>query len=477
MADATTTLRVMQFNIEFGGHGVDFSSVSKAILACGADVVAIQEGCATMPEIAADLGWDYWDARTQVVSNHPLLTPEVVAPGTILVEVEAGLVFGVVNVHPPSRGYGPTRLGKGAPTAKVLQRESRVRLPSVEAALRSAETLTKQGIPVVLLGDFNAPSHRDWTAETVGLRTHVISPMSWPTSRAVESAGLTDVYRAIYPDPVARQGLTWPADRPFVKGYNPGAAGKSADRIDLMYVSDGVRPLSIEIVGEARSEFTDISIDPWPTDHRALVAELKISLGHAPTLVSVDRRRGEVGHSRIVRYVSQHEEAASVEVRIAKAGTFDSVSSLRLESGNTGVVPWSTDRLVPGTYDLVLVDQENRELARATFWLVAPGESPRVATDKPVYSVSEAIEASWTNGPGNKSDWIAIFDRGASPENSKARVWEYIDAQVEGRFRFDAQVRPRRWPVPAGEYSVYLMQDDSSIKLSQADFTVDSIQR
>ena len=36
-------LRVMTFNIEYGGVGVDFASVSKAIRAAHADVVAINE--------------------------------------------------------------------------------------------------------------------------------------------------------------------------------------------------------------------------------------------------------------------------------------------------------------------------------------------------------------------------------------------------------------------------------------------------
>ena len=71
----TVDLRVMTFNIEYGGEEVDFSSVAKAIEAAEADVVAINEGYGNMAKIAADLGWPYYDVRSQVVSRLPLLTP------------------------------------------------------------------------------------------------------------------------------------------------------------------------------------------------------------------------------------------------------------------------------------------------------------------------------------------------------------------------------------------------------------------
>ena len=98
----------------------------------------------------------------------------------------------------------------------------------------------------MLLGDFNAPSHRDWTDATVGMRPHVTQPFDWPTSVATEQIGLVDAYRSVYPDPVTHPGLTWPADRPFVDGYNPAADGHPEDRIDLMYVSPDIAVSEIQ---------------------------------------------------------------------------------------------------------------------------------------------------------------------------------------------------------------------------------------
>jgi hypothetical protein len=53
---SSVTLRVMEFNIEYGGPGVDFDSVPKAIQVAGADVVGIEEGFGNLPRIAKALG-------------------------------------------------------------------------------------------------------------------------------------------------------------------------------------------------------------------------------------------------------------------------------------------------------------------------------------------------------------------------------------------------------------------------------------
>ena len=50
--------------------------VAKAIQVAEADIVAIQEGCGSMQRIAEDLGWDYYDVRTQVVSKFPAHPPQ-----------------------------------------------------------------------------------------------------------------------------------------------------------------------------------------------------------------------------------------------------------------------------------------------------------------------------------------------------------------------------------------------------------------
>jgi len=463
---------MMQFNIEYGGHGVDVTSVAKAIRAASADVVAVQEACATMPAIAADLGWPYWDARTQVVSRFPLITPQPVRRGSIMVEVAPGLVFGVVNIHPPSRGYGPAAAARGRKPRALVRRERRIRMPDLHMALQAADELLAQDIAVVVLGDFNTPSHRDWTDECVGQRPHIKAAVPWPLSVALEEHGFADAYRTVYPDPVRDPGLTWPAKRPFVKGYNPGLNDQAADRIDLMFTSPNITPNGIIIVGEQESEFTQIAVEPWPTDHRALVAELEIELADAPLVVSVDRRICDEGETVSVRSTAQQ---SGLRISVVEMGNPElSAARVSLEVPPSGVAALSTAGLPPNAYDVVL-HTDSTELSRAQLWVKDKESGPIVRTNKNSYLEGEPIVAMWEYGPGNKSDIIAVIEAGAEPANGRTLLWEYVMGEVTGTFTFDKGLRPKRWPLPAGNYALALLQDDSSITLVQQPFVVASI--
>ena len=82
-----------------------------------------------------------------------------------------------------------------------------------------------------MTGDFNTPSHLDWTPAVDGRpRRTVHYPVPWPVTSAVAAAGFIDAYRAVHPDPVAAPGhhvdlrLSVPA---------PRAANEVVDRIDI----------------------------------------------------------------------------------------------------------------------------------------------------------------------------------------------------------------------------------------------------
>ena len=469
--EAPTTVRLMQFNIEYGGDRVDFDSVSAAIEAADADVVAIQEGYGKMPEIAADLGWDYYDARTQVVSRYPLLNPPDPDSGAIFVELAPGQVFALLNIHLPSTRYGPNRAAAGATAEELVDNEAG-RVKALEPTVANASELMGNEIPVVITGDFNAPSHRDWTAESVGIRDHITSVVDWPTSEMVEGAGMRDVYRTIYPDPVADQGLTWPASRPFVKGYNPGPAGKPADRIDLMYAGGSIEPTAANIVGEKGSEFTDIAVAPWPSDHRAVVATLDVVPGTPPTLVSIDQRLVDVGSATNLYYYARNGDAAEISVvPVEKNEATQPAAGQLLDDPTSGQWELPTSELKPGQYSVSLRADDGGELATTSLWLIKPGTPPVVATGKQSYRSGEPIDVTWDLAPGSKWDWVAIYKRDANPNIAWYKAWMYTGATVSGSATFDGSPA-RKWPLPAGRYSAYLMLDDSYVKLAGSDFTV-----
>ena len=125
-------------------------------------------------------------------------------------------------------------------------------------------------MPMFLTGDFNEPSHRDWTQSAVPAK---ICPLSveWPSTKAVEDAGFVDAFRSVHPDPVERPGRTW---TPTTKLTDPK---DRHDRIDFVFVNaTDARIKSIEIVGES-ADFAGIVVTPYPSDHRAVVADVELA--------------------------------------------------------------------------------------------------------------------------------------------------------------------------------------------------------
>jgi hypothetical protein len=459
----------MEFNVEYGGNEVDFDAVPDVIEASGADIVAIEEGYGNMPAIAASVGWEHYDPRTQVMSRFPLLSPPGDEPFTY-VEVAPGAVVAVANVHLPSTSYGPSKLLRGASVDELVAIEEHKRLSALAPTLEIAERLAAQDIPVFLIGDFNAPSHLDWTEDAVGIREHVRFPIEWPVSVAVEEAGFVDSYRAANPDPVADQGLTWPADRPFVQGYNPYDRGAPADRIDFVYAGGPATTVESQLVGEEGGDGVDIAVSPWPTDHRATVSTFEVEPAPVPTLVSVDRRLVIVGDELRMRYHAA-DGAGSIAVVDAGLDVGDEppMDAVPLSGEASGEASVPTTGLDPGAYEVVLLSTAGEELARATFWVQRTGGEPEVGTTRPSYDAGEAFEVEWRFSPGNRWDWVGIYRRGANPGNYL--LWVHTRGTVEGSAVFDRD-SVGAWPLPPGEYSVYLLRDDSYVPLASGDFTI-----
>jgi endonuclease/exonuclease/phosphatase family metal-dependent hydrolase len=273
----------MVFNIEEGGEGVDFAQVVGAIRHADPDIVALEEAVGHASRIATELGWPYASMRTQVISRLPIVDVPEGDDQPVFVEVGRGRFVAIDNVHLPAEPYGPESARQGGTPAEVTALEHRIRLPAIERRLARLRPLAATGMPVVMLGDFNAPSHLDWTTAAIGLRPHVRHAIEWPVSRAIEAAGFSDAWRAVHPDPVRDPGLTWWADRPPTGGYEPGADTPD-DRIDHIHVAGPIRVIDAVLIGESGRSDVAIGIDPWPSDHRAVLARLTVAPAPLPDL-------------------------------------------------------------------------------------------------------------------------------------------------------------------------------------------------
>jgi hypothetical protein len=466
-------LKVMEFNIEYGGELVDFSAVLDAIVAGGASVVAIEEACGNMEKIARDLGWPYFDQRSQVVSKHPLLAPEEAGGLSTFLEIEPGRVVAIVNVHLPDERYGPFEIGgEGADAQHVLAIEEAERVPAIEEALRVATELENAAVPVFVAGDFNAPSHLDYTDATVGAREHVKFPVEWPVSKLVEQAGFVDSFRATHPDPVAEPGITWPAFRPRVDGYNPGPDGAVSDRIDFIYAGGPATALASEIVGEDGADGVDVAVSPWPTDHRAIVSTFEVTPAPVPTLLSAFPRVVSLGGTVQVAYRIEEADAddAALELLLSPAPT-TGVDRAEIEHGTRGgSVGFDTTGWQPGRYDVALHRRERSSvIARTTFW-VRPRDGAAEIVTGTAYRSGEPIVVEWRNAPGNRADWVGVYERGDDPRAVPSRMWRHTRSAVDGSLTFDD--RARGFPLDAGDYTIRLLEDDGFDTLASAEFTV-----
>jgi imidazolonepropionase-like amidohydrolase/endonuclease/exonuclease/phosphatase family metal-dependent hydrolase len=455
------TLRVMTFNVEYGGTGVDFGKVVEALERARPDVVGLEEPEGNAPALAEALGWRYVDRRSDVISRLPILDPPGAEGRFVLVEVRPGEVVALANVHLPSDPYGPHWVAEGRPLDAVLALERRLRLSKLEPALDALRRL--RGVPAFLVGDFNAPSRRDWTLASVGQRAHLRSPVEWPVSVAVEEAGFVDSYRAVHRDPVQRPGLTWWAARPPV---GDDFSRDPQDRIDFVYAAGPAQALHSELVGEPGARDVDLSVEPWPSDHRAVVSTFRVTPAPMPPLVAVNGNRlvtvgdplpveihnpGGVG--RRVAIAPADPSAARLEPsRIAAA------SPVR---AGRGAVRLPTRELAPGRYEVVLLAPGDEVLSRIPFSVKAPGDAAQVAVDRAVYRPGEAIRVRWSGGPGNRWDWIGVFAAAVEPTTGSQRAWRHTGTRIDGQLVIDGSApEDERWPLEPGDYQVlYLLHD------------------
>ncbi|MFG2438435.1 HAD-IA family hydrolase [Streptomyces sp. NPDC048508] len=273
---APAELRVLSWNLWFGGTKVDDHRAKqlKVIAETGADVVGLQEtyGDAAR-ELAEALGWHHHRAGDNlgVISRHPIVArlgdPDVGFYGGtgVRVELPGGRRVDVWSAHLDCAPYGPYEARfDGLPAAELIAHESG-RLARMREILRMIADSTEPATPVVLVGDFNAPSHRDWP------------DVAWPVTQAAEKAGLRDSYREIHPDPVRDPGHTW---SPVHTDHEDGSGRpEPQDRIDFV-LHRGLTALdSRTVVSGTPRSWPDVAGNDWPSDHAAVLTVFGVPRG------------------------------------------------------------------------------------------------------------------------------------------------------------------------------------------------------
>jgi endonuclease/exonuclease/phosphatase family metal-dependent hydrolase len=464
-------LRVMTFNVWYGGEQVDLATVAAEIRAADADVVGLQEVDGNLDTIAELAGYSHIDPRRRILSRYPIFdsgtgrretdteVPYSIAgldPGAVhaWVMVRPGEVVAVGNTHLSSDPSGMEAIARGATPDDVRAMEQ-VRVREAEA-LRPLGALGGKGVPVVLTGDFNAPSHLDWTPATIaaGRGPYVFE---WPVSRLLEQAGLRDSWREAHPDPVTKPGLTWTPGTPHPK-LNPAEV---LGRIDFIYAAGPVETLASRIVGETGGPDVDIAIAPYPSDHRAVVSTFRVEPVAAPPLISASPRRVTRGESALIR---GHDPSGTWSAGIVRRGETAAITGLyHTNEAWRAAARLGTFELEPGDYDAMLFDAANRPQARAGFTVVARDAVPSIAAVD--VAAGEPLSVSWQNAPGAARDWIGLYSAGEADLNAY-QGFAYTQANVNGQATIDTAA------LPLGEYEARLLFDEGFEVLAAARFTI-----
>jgi len=231
------------------------------------DVVGLQETLGTAArELADDLGWHHHQGDScGIISPHPILETYGGQPlhgiGARL-RLPTGRELVVWNAHLAYEPYGPYDFHlAGMTVPQVLAREELSGRPrqvaEILAAMRSS--LDERDLPVLLTGDFNAPSHLDWPN------------VPWQVSLAVEQAGLRDSYRTVRPDPKNHPGHTW---SPLHRWHQQQTdVPEPQDRIDFVHYAGPLRPLTSQTAGVGTPKpFPHHENNQWTSDHWAVLS-------------------------------------------------------------------------------------------------------------------------------------------------------------------------------------------------------------
>lgn len=462
-----SSLSIMTFNIEYGGTVVDLDSILEAITLADADVVAFNEAYGKVARLGRLTGYDYVSRRLDLVSRYPIVDASGSDGRFVFVQLAPGRVVAVANVHLASSDYGPRRLLDGWSRRKVLRSERGTRVPDLRPFVRATADLDDAGIPTFIVGDMNSPSHQDWTEATVGLRPQIRFPVGWPVTRLLARKGFVDSWRVVHRDPVADEGLTWPAGRPRSDdSWNPRRDAPH-DRIDQIWSAGPATAVAGALVGERDGPGVDISVHPWGSDHRAVISTFDVTAGTPPVMVSPAPLLVEIGRDLDVTYHAPG--GAGERVRVVPRGgdpVTDVIDSLGTPPGSEadGTVTFPTGALAAGAYDAVLIDGADAELARAPFWVREP-DAPPVLDMRWRFDSGEPIEVSFTQAPGNRFDWIGLYERGGDPLVDYYIDYRYTGAAVEGTVTFDTLLEP-------GRYTAYYLLTDVYRQVASIDFVV-----
>ena len=297
-----STVRVMTYNTCRGGtyQGQPLSQSAKMIKEAKADIVGLQEIGENVPKLAKLLGWNHsgpFLTRYEIVEEIKGISRR--PSDGMKVKLPSGQEVYVFNNHLPHPPYQPYQLlgltsgyrvyPKIDTEAEAIAGAKKTRARFITRLFKQIRVLSDQEAPVFVVGDFNEPSHLDWTETAAKSGRHPMK-VEFPTSLMMAQEGYIDAYRTVYPDEMEKPGFTW---TPLKKADDPTI---HHDRIDYVYFKGkGLKVTDSKVIGENK-ENADIVVAPYPSDHRSVVATF--TLPKQPSSQKLDANKPDAGDAK-----------------------------------------------------------------------------------------------------------------------------------------------------------------------------------
>ncbi|VDK76693.1 unnamed protein product [Cylicostephanus goldi] len=140
-------------------------------------------------------------------------------------------------------------------------------------------------VPFVLAGDFNSPSHLDWTSET--RKDHGGWVIDWPATKIAEDAGLQDSFRILHPSVIDEPGNTWSTVNKFMAEWEYQIP-EPQDRIDYILYKGNIFPIGTILYSgrESLRPMPDHRENDYPSDHYALITDFEFTYSERCSICS-----------------------------------------------------------------------------------------------------------------------------------------------------------------------------------------------
>ena len=372
---------VLQLNIWHQGtqvpEGID--RVADVIEETGADVIMLSEAGLAAKSVSRELNRRGLETSSKatvdagVVSRFPI-TDSSSADGFARAVLDlGGQEVAVYSGHLEYRYYAnylPRGYGGGTPpplptseyrwdeipsgpitdtdVISEINRESG-RSEAVARTVEAAEDDRSQGRSVLIGGDFNEPSHLDWTERAKEQHDHHGVVMPWDSTLELEKGGYRDAYRHVHPDEITHPGVTWPAGNTAFPtselSWTPKADER--DRIDFVFDSadDALEATAAKIVGPRTSVVRDEFVEEdaqdefftpeaaWPSDHKGNLITYSVDNDDEEPAADVDGDAAAEGSEADTDSAGDSESGTAAD---SDAGAAESDTDASGPDGDTG---------------------------------------------------------------------------------------------------------------------------------------------